>query len=356
MIYKIFTPALFIALLLPLFVAGQSLDTLLKNATITGAQIVFEKNGKQQSFHYGKNNADEVTAVTASSVFQAASLSKVVLAYITLKLYDKKILSLDTPLLHYFDYSRIKKDSNAAKITARMVLHHQSGLPNWADNPTSKTWASSALKTKNIPGTTWSYSGEGFMFLQFAIENLLKQSLEDIAATEVFKPLQMHSTSFVWKEQFEATGTYGHNKKGEVNGRPEFFSPSGAYSLMTTAKDFTIFLQALLNGNGLTKATHQMMFNDTVSVINKAAADESFKHIFWGLGIGIQQNEKGKAIWHWGDNDDYKCFFLAFPKKKESLLYLTNSQNGLDVMDKVLTHYFGKQNWWAFDWLDKNFK
>lgn len=344
-----------LTLVLPFFADGQSLNSVLKNANITGAQIVFEKKGKQQSFNYGKNNADETTAVTAASVFQAASLSKVVLAFITLKLYDRKVLSLDTPLLHYFDYKRIKKDTNAAKITARMVLHHLSGLPNWADNPSSKSWGGSALKTKNIPGTKWSYSGEGFMFLQFTIEHLLKRSLEDIAATEVFKPLQMNSSSFTWQSKFEATGTYGHNKAGGSNGRPEFFSPSGAYSLLTTATDFTIFLQALLNGTGLSKASHQMMFNDTVTVINKASTDTAAKHIFWGLGIGIQQNEKGTAIWHWGDNEDYKCFFMAFTKTKESIVYFSNSENGLNVIDKILTSYFGKQNWWAVKWLNKAF-
>ncbi|HLK30102.1 MAG TPA: serine hydrolase [Puia sp.] len=57
-------------------------------------------------------------------------------SYTVLRLYDKEILSLDTPLLHYIgNYNRFNAaDPRYAKITARMVLRHTSGLPNWGDS------------------------------------------------------------------------------------------------------------------------------------------------------------------------------------------------------------------------------
>ena len=93
-----------------------------------------------------------------------------------------------------------------------------------------------------------------------------------------------------------------------------------------------------------------------VSVKNKkTTGSEAANHIFWSLGFGIQQNELGKSIWHWGDNGDFKCFFMTIPGKKESIVYFTNSANGLDVTQKLLDHYFGKQSWWALQWLDAAF-
>ncbi|MGC4099949.1 serine hydrolase domain-containing protein [Ferruginibacter sp.] len=349
---------IYLFLLVPFFSNGQqkNLDSIFKNAKVTGVQLLYSDNGKQQAFNYGKQKAGEKALINSASIFQAASLSKVVLAYISLKLYDRHILSLDTPLYHYYTYERIKNDTAAQKITARMVLHHLSGLPNWAGNPLSKTWINSALKTKSTPGSNWGYSGEGFMFLQFTIQNLLKQSLQQIAQQEVFAPLQMRSSSFIWQPGFEKNAVYGHDKEEQVTGRAEFFLPAGAYSLLTTATDYTKFLQAVMNGTGLSATTYQMMLNDTVSVkpANRSVSNAA-DHIFWGLGIGIQQNELGKAIWHWGDNDDFKCFFMAFPGKKQSLVYFTNSENGLKVTTQLLEHFFGKQNWWAIKWLDTDF-
>jgi CubicO group peptidase (beta-lactamase class C family) len=69
--------------------------------------------------------------VDTATVFEAASLSKPVFAYLALRLADRGELDLDRPLADLFDYSRFGKDERARRITARMVLSHGTGLPNW---------------------------------------------------------------------------------------------------------------------------------------------------------------------------------------------------------------------------------
>lgn len=346
----------FFAAMPVLCLSQQGIDSIFSNAKITGAQIMYVDNGRQQPHYYGKPNADEPGKVNGTTVFQAASLSKVVMAYITLRLLDKKLIALDTPLYHYYPYERIKKDEAAKKITARMVLQHTTGFPNWAANPISKQWAGAELSTGFTPGSSWSYSGEGFMFLQFAVEKILKKSLEKIAADEVFGPLQMRSSSFLWRPSFTEDGAYGHNKNGELTGRPEAFLPGAAYSLLTTAADYSLFLQAVIDGRGLSKSTQQLMQHDMVPVRKKdSVLSEAGSHVSWALGMGIQRNEAGTAIWHWGDNGDFKSFFMAFPATHKSLVYFTNSENGLTVMPQLLTYYFGRHTWWALQWLDRDF-
>jgi CubicO group peptidase (beta-lactamase class C family) len=334
----------------------QGIDTLFQNAKITGVQMVITNKNITQTHYYGKPNTDETNSITGATVFQAASLSKVVMAFITLWLVERNLIALDTPLYRYYRYERIKNDEAAKKITARMVLQHTTGFPNWATNPISKQWAGTALSTGFIPGSAWSYSGEGFMFLQFAVEKILNQSLEKIATEEVFSPLQMGSSSFLWRPSFTADGAYGHNKNGELTGRPEAFLPGAAYSMLTTAADYNRFLQAVIIGQGLSKPTHQLMLNDMVSVKKKdSSLSEAGSHISWALGLGILRNEAGTAIWHWGDNGDFKCFFMAYPATHKSLVYFTNSENGLTVMPQLLNYYFGKHTWWALQWLDRDF-
>ncbi|RYZ47554.1 MAG: class A beta-lactamase-related serine hydrolase, partial [Chitinophagaceae bacterium] len=120
--------------------AQPGLDSIIRKHGVAGVQVSFVKMGLEQASVYGYSNTDTKEKVTASTVFQAASLSKVVLAYITLRLVDRKQFSLDTPLVRYYAYERIKDDPAAHKVTARMVLHHTTGFTNWAGNPLTKAW------------------------------------------------------------------------------------------------------------------------------------------------------------------------------------------------------------------------
>jgi len=320
-------------------------DKLLADSNVTGLQIIYSEKGKITHLNAGLSDSENKQKVSSNTIFQAASLSKVVLAYICLQLADKKRIDLDKPLTRYYDYPRLKDDSAAKKITARMVLMHTSGLPNWAENPLKKTWATSALKTAFKPGDHWKYSGEGFVYLQLAIQNILKKDLQQIADEMVFMPLAMKNSSFIWKDEFESVAAFGHDDKAEQTERMPFFLPNAAFSLLTTATDYRIFLNAFYR-EYLSKIQ-----SEAVSVYDAKEPKPAAKYLFWGLGIGVQENELGKMLWHWGDNGDFQGFFMINPKKDEILVCFTNSANGLKLMKPVLIHFFGSRNWPAASWL-----
>ncbi len=260
-------------------------------------------------------------------------------------MFEKKI-DIDIPLYRYFDYSRIKDDEESKKITARMVLNHTTGWPNWAQNPMQKAWGTSSLKTQFKPGTKWGYSGEGFVFLQLAIQKILKKDFQSIAKERVFIPLGMKSSSFIWQEGFADRATYGHNSKNEPVARTEYFLPNASFSLLTTATDYSLFLKALV------KKYLSTMLAVEVPLYDAKKPDSNAKRLFWGLGLGIQKNELGKMAWHWGDNGDYKGFFIINPEKQQLLVCFTNSINGLKLMKPLANQFFGNANWYAANWLE----
>ena len=327
------------------FAQHEFIDKLRSDSNVTGLQLVWINKGKSIVYTSGSAFTGVRERVNANTIFQAASLSKVVLAYITMQLAVEKKIDLDIPLYHYFDYPRMKNDVESKKITARMVLNHTTGWPNWAQNPMQKAWGTSNLKAQFKPGTKWSYSGEGFVFLQLAIQNILKKDFQSIASQRVFKPLGMKNSSFVWEERFADRATYGHNSKNEPTERTEYFLPNAAFSLLTTATDYSLFLKALV------KQHLPTMLAVEVPLYNPQKPDSNAKKLFWGLGIGIQKNELGKMAWHWGDNGDYKTFFIINPEKEQLLICFTNSINGLKLMKPLANHFFEKATWYAADWL-----
>lgn len=323
-----------------------TINKLRTDYKVAGLQLVWVDQGKSISYHSGSAFTGVNQKVNTTTVFQAASLSKVVLAYICMQLVAERKIDLDKPLFMYYDYLRMKNDAESKKITARMVLNHTTGWPNWAQNPMQKAWGTSELKTQFIPGTKWSYSGEGFVFLQLAIQTILKKDFQTIANERVFKPLGMKNSSFIWEERFDETATYGFNAKNEPTERSEYFLPNAAFSLLTTATDYSLFLKSLL------KQHLSTLIARPISVLDPSKPDNNAKHLFWGLGIGIQNNELGKFVWHWGDNGDYKTFFIVNPEKAQLLVCFTNSSNGLKIMKPLAHMFFGKATWYAADWLE----
>ena len=330
----------------------NELAALLAKEKVPGLQVVYTRQGKATTYCLGVRQSGTTQAVDANTIFQAASLGKVVLAYTALRLRDRGVLDLDQPLLSYCAYPRLAHEPRASRITARMVLAHTSGLPNWADNPFSATWKASALRLNYAPDSCWNYSGEGFVLLQKVLEQLTGKSFEVLAQTEVFRPLEMKNSSFIWRERFAADVSFGHDSQSQPTEIKRFAEPYGAYSLLTTAPDYSRFLQAIMTGRGLKPASAQLL-TTPASAADRCGhpATATDPAIAWACGVGLATTSQGLAQWHWGDNGDFKGFFMTLPGKKESILFLTNSNNGGRMADEVLTLFFGPGQYWATQWL-----
>ena len=108
--------------------------------------------------------------INRESIFQAASLSKPVFAYIVMRMVDRGEIDLDRPVADYTDIDRFDDPEMARRITPRIVLSHRTGLPNWAASPSSDEWPTSRINFKYPVDSCFAYSGEGYAFLQRAVE------------------------------------------------------------------------------------------------------------------------------------------------------------------------------------------
>jgi CubicO group peptidase (beta-lactamase class C family) len=127
--------------------------------------------------------------VSSKTVFEVASISKVITAYTALRLVDEGKLLIDKPVHTYLKKPWLPPSDFADKITLRHLLSHSSGLRD-----------DLFFRNKSIifePGTDFLYSGFGAEYIREIIEQMSGKSIEEEAREKVFKPLNMTGSSFV---------------------------------------------------------------------------------------------------------------------------------------------------------------
>ena len=281
------------------------------------------------------------------AVFQAASLSKVVFAYTVLKMYDKGEIDIDRPLYEYTDIDRFVDKDMAKKLTARLILMHRSGIDDWAASPSSDEWPTAPIKFTFPVDSIFGYSGEGYAFLQRAVEAIKGKDIQSIAKEYVFDPLDMPFSSYEWIPEYEGIATASTKRSGESTGVRQFPRQNVAYTLRTCANDYSTFIRAIMEGKGLSQTSHALMITPCSGPATqfppKVRPVDQKQSIFWGLGIGIEENPQwGRILWHWGDNGNTKALFVILPSQKKTLVYFANSGAGHDIVNQVLSLFLGK--------------
>lgn len=294
-------------------------------ALIRDAEIAWTKG-------FGIRDTATNATVDDATVFEAASLTKPVLAYAALALCEQGKLELDRPLAEFLpEPFTAEQPELLAKVTARHVLTHTTGFPNWRS-------PGRPLKFLRPPGEKFSYSGEGFVYLQRVVEQVSDQPLDRLLARRLFEPLGMSSASLIWKEAYDDSLARGYLPRANSRGmRRKWTEPNAASSLVCTAADYARFVCALLSAP---KADDRLLLTD-VSQMWKPQVEVT-DGISWGLGIGSEHTPAGDACWHWGNNGSrYNCFVVAFPQQRIGLVVFTNSGNGLKACVDIVPAAIG---------------
>jgi CubicO group peptidase (beta-lactamase class C family) len=169
---------------------------------LPGAVVHLERGGEAYERAYGKLSYEpEARAVDTATVFDAASLSKVLAtAPSVLKLAEEGRIDLDAKLVSYFpECAGGGKDA----ITIRHLLTHSSGLPSglparpaWHGDAAAHALACSQAVT-HAPGTFFRYSDINYILLGQLVQKVSGMPLDEFARTRIFEPLKMVDTGYV---------------------------------------------------------------------------------------------------------------------------------------------------------------
>jgi CubicO group peptidase (beta-lactamase class C family) len=329
---------------------ASRLERLQGEASVPGVAVALVENGQPVwTGSFGLANARTRTEVTEETVFEAASLSKPVVAYAVLQLAERGVIALDTPLVRYTGRRYLEGDDRLDRITARHVLSNTTGFPNWRPRH-------APLEIHFTPGERFSYSGEGYAYLQEALEYTTGKPLETLMQELVFRPLGMTSSSFIWRTMYEHRKATGHDEIGNANLRREPPAADAASSLHTTAADYARFVAAVLRREGLSPRAIEDMWSPQVTldatcmICTRQENLRPSPSLSWGLGWGLETTGTDTTVWHWGDNNDMHAFVLAVPAERRAMVVLTNGENGLTLLPALSESFLGRAHA-AYDWL-----
>jgi CubicO group peptidase (beta-lactamase class C family) len=291
-------------------------------ALIKDGELVYQKT-------YGVRNTMTGDKVDSSTLFEAASITKPVFAFAVQRLAERGIIDLNKPLWQYLPYPDIEYDKRYKFITAKHVLTHRTGFPNWRSmNPDGK------LNLKFIPGSGYGYSGEGFEYLKMVVEKLTGKKVEQVLKEEVIEPMGLYHTFFSKNDSLQRMVAYGHyDRLPSNNNLPE--TPGMAYSMHTEASIFTRFMLYLLEEKGLKPETYDTMFQKH-SEYNYDPGEEKPKvPTYMGMSLEIRETPFGKSFGHGGNNGDFKCKFEVYKEQKLGYVIFTNSNTADPLLENL---------------------
>jgi CubicO group peptidase (beta-lactamase class C family) len=300
---------------------------------IPGVSLAVLRAGLPGAQYYcGIRGAHDHTAVDAATVFEAASLTKPLVAFIALQLFEEKRLDLQQPL---FDIcgEYVPGDPDSRRITASHVLTHTSGLPNIVRDE-------APLRTYFAPGERFSYGSSAFAWLQRAMETVSACSLECLAQERVFEPLGMRHSSLAWQERFAGNHAQGHEWEGEPVPKRRVQTAHASWSLLTTASDYIGFVRHVLARGGLSAASYAQWFLPRIHTRQGDDAEDLHgrnppdPNVAWGLGWGLEPFQDG--FFHWGNNPGFRAFVLANRTTQDAVVWFANSARGLRLAHEVV--------------------
>lgn len=322
---------------------AKSYQQLLKDNGLPGISLAVVENYKVIfAFAGGLKDAVTMQQVDLNTSFNAASISKPVVATLAVILAEQGRLDLDAPVSKYLKTWTIPGSdfTQHHAITLRHLLTHTAGTSHsgYASNysgeviPTTmqtlRSYKNEAIAVTFEAGTSWKYSGGGFLIAQLVLEDVTGKTLAKLAEDMLFTPLGMkHSTFYQHGHaNFPLNVAKAHNNNREVISTGIPVCPQAACGLWTNASDmalFTIEIQNALAGKNTkvitTKVAKQLIAIQTTELSggwslgwmrNAAVGNlDWFSHSGYNHGTGgliMATVNNGRGIFVFG-NGDYRA-------------------------------------------------
>lgn len=296
-----------------------------------GCALGISQGGRPVYLHgYGMSDLQHALAITPTSIFHVASISKEFAAYAVALLAADGRLSLDDDVRKYVP----EVPDYGPRITIRNLIHHTSGLRDqwqllgyagWRDDDliTEDDVLQIIARQRGVnfkPGDEWVYSNTGYTLLAVIVKRVSGKSLREFAQARIFEPLGMRSTHFHDDHTMIVPGrtsAYQPRAGGGWSISIPVFDTYGATSLFTTAGDL---LTWMANLDHPTVGTPSLVAAaQTSGVLNDGTATG------YGYGLSVGTYRGLTAIGHGGADAGYRAQVERYPERGIAISVLCNA-------------------------------
>jgi CubicO group peptidase (beta-lactamase class C family) len=310
---------------------GQTVERL----KIPGMTVAVTRNDSViYTKAFGYTNIDSKTPMKPENIFHWASVSKTFVATAIMQLWEKEKIDLDEKLVTYLPYFK-QKDDAYKNITIRQMLNHTSGIGDVEDYEWHKPqYDSGALErfvrsTANddmlfTPGEGWQYSNTAYEALGDVISKVSGMPFETYVRKNIFDPLEMNVSSFLYPEVPESLKVSGHQWAGQpvVSKHYPYNRMHGPSStLNSNVTEMTHYAFAHLHRGQfkgkriLQDETYNLLWTNSVKVKGKPKI---------GFAWWLDEHRGVKTVSHSGGDTGFRSIFLLVPEKNISIMLVCN--------------------------------
>ncbi len=310
------------------------LDTMflkmVKYSGFNGA-IIVSKNGEvvyQKAF--GIADKENKMPLTDSTMFQLASVSKVVTATAVLMLYEKGLIKLEDKFATYFP------EFPYPEITIKHLLSHRSGLPNYLyflndvvcnkemklkNEDVYKLMCERQPKIYLKPNQAFNYCNTNYALLALLVEKVSKKTFSNFLRDEIFLPLGMRNSGTILSmDIFEKSISKPYDARWKIIDAEAADFVVGDKSIYSTPYDLFLFSEALFQYKILKAETQSIAF---------AAHSREKKLSNYGLGWRLHdfKDSVKKEVFHNGWWHGYRTAFHRRLRDRVTIVVLSNQLN-----------------------------
>ena len=337
---------------------AASLRDRMSHYRVPGVSVAVIEGGRiDWARGYGVEEAGGSQQVDTATLFQAASISKVVTTIAALRLVDAGRLSLDGDVNANLTRWRVPENSHTQeqKVTLRQILTHTGGLtvsgfagyergqpvPTLLQVLTGSPPANSpAVQVDVIPGSTQRYSGGGFTVLQLLVSEATGLPFEAALDELVLRPADMIHSTFEQPlpPSLEAQAAAGHSEHGSpVEGGWRIHPEKAAAGLWSTPSDLARLVIAI----------HRAAADQEGGLLSGKMAREMVSPQVGpsGLGFVVLGDGEHRIFRHSGSNVGFRARMVAYVQGGRGAVVMTNGDSGFELIEEILASIARTYDW-----------
>lgn len=291
------------------------------------------------------------------TLYQAASLSKLVAAVAALRLVDQGRLDLDRDVNADLRAWHVPATPLTAghPVTLRGLLSMTAGIsvpgyPGYAPGAALPTLAqildgappanSAPVRVEGRPGSRYAYSGGGYEIVQALVEakaGPFAAALRDL----VFAPAGMNDSLFAQPlpDALGGRAARGHDGGGaELPGGWRVIPELAAGGLWSTPTDLARLLLEIVRA--FRGETHALIRRRSAQAMLTAQNGGPY-----GLGGAVAGTGRALVLMKRGQNIGYQSYMLVFPRTGQGIVIMTGSDNGTTLATALIRRAAAAYGW-----------